>query len=178
MAFPGTRQNTRDAAFRQQLLAETKFRCKACGADLKIVKYELDHIYPKSRGGSNQPDNFQILCGDCNRSKAARLMKDWAPWLLDKNGKVIQSWEDFGWITPDISEVKEEKFHIGDLVRIIDGKFQCNIGSVIWVKNHIVMVNLGTNKVVLSDSDIECPKPRSSKMPQFGRPRPVRLPSV
>jgi 5-methylcytosine-specific restriction endonuclease McrA len=32
---------------------------------------ELDHIWPKSRGGPDTADNFQVLCTSCNCSKGA-----------------------------------------------------------------------------------------------------------
>lgn len=36
-------------------------------ADMQI---QVDHIVPISHGGSNEPDNLQILCGWCNRHKS------------------------------------------------------------------------------------------------------------
>lgn len=34
---------------------------------------ELDHIHPKSKGGPDTVDNFQVLCTSCNASKGARV---------------------------------------------------------------------------------------------------------
>lgn len=34
---------------------------------------ELDHIYPKSLGGPDSFDNFQVLCTSCNASKGATV---------------------------------------------------------------------------------------------------------
>ena len=42
--------------------------CVYCGADLE-VSCEIDHIQPISRGGSNWPDNIQLVCFRCNRRK-------------------------------------------------------------------------------------------------------------
>lgn len=41
-------------------------RCAECKTDLNL---QYDHVYPYSLGGSNAMDNFQILCGECNRKK-------------------------------------------------------------------------------------------------------------
>lgn len=43
-----------------------------CRVDLLRGGYEIDHIMPLARGGSNWPRNLQLLCMPCNRSKSAR----------------------------------------------------------------------------------------------------------
>ena len=39
-------------------------------------KLVIDHIFPVSRGGKNEPDNLCVACVSCNSRKAARI-KDW-----------------------------------------------------------------------------------------------------
>jgi 5-methylcytosine-specific restriction endonuclease McrA len=41
------------------------------------VSCTIDHKLPLSRGGSNYPDNLQLLCKSCNDSKSARTMDEW-----------------------------------------------------------------------------------------------------
>jgi 5-methylcytosine-specific restriction endonuclease McrA len=41
--------------------------CAFCKSKLK--KYHVDHIYPLAKGGSNAPENLQVLCPKCNMSK-------------------------------------------------------------------------------------------------------------
>lgn len=49
-----------------------------CAACRKSAKLEVDHIVAVIRGGSNDPINLQLLCRQCNASKGARDMVEWA----------------------------------------------------------------------------------------------------
>lgn len=44
---------------------------KCCNCYAVFGKYEIDHIMPLFLGGSNWPDNLQLLCEKCNRSKGS-----------------------------------------------------------------------------------------------------------
>ena len=47
-------------------------QCQHCGAFASLV----DHVLPLARGGINDPENFQVLCGRCNAAKGCRV--EWA----------------------------------------------------------------------------------------------------
>ena len=54
-----------------------KGRCQICGTDLtKILTLDnqenYDHIIPLESGGTNDPNNFQLTCEHCNKSKGHR----------------------------------------------------------------------------------------------------------
>ena len=46
--------------------------CQLCGATKEQERLEVDHIVPRSKGGTNDPDNLQVLCAPCNRGKSNR----------------------------------------------------------------------------------------------------------
>lgn len=50
-------------------------RCVVCGTADNI---EVDHIMPVRRGGTNNPDNLQLLCHDHNMEKRDRHPIEWA----------------------------------------------------------------------------------------------------
>lgn len=62
----------------KRLLIEQRRHCAACNADLNKTGYHVDHIQPLARGGTNWPDNLQILCPHCNLSKGAKDPVEWA----------------------------------------------------------------------------------------------------
>ena len=44
--------------------------CRGCGKKKYYEDFEVDHIKPLSKGGSNDKGNLQLLCGHCNRKKS------------------------------------------------------------------------------------------------------------
>src|SRR5260221_4894948 len=53
-----------------------KMRCYYCGKTIKKT-YEIDHIIPVSRGGTNHPSNIVLACKSCNASKKDKLLHEW-----------------------------------------------------------------------------------------------------
>ncbi|GFR75416.1 methyltransferase [Elysia marginata] len=60
---------------KERLFAEQKGACNACAIELNIQNFEVDHIIPKSKGGGDYYENYQLLCGNCNRIKGNRPME-------------------------------------------------------------------------------------------------------
>jgi 5-methylcytosine-specific restriction endonuclease McrA len=52
---------------RAYLLHKYKYRCAYCGKT--EVPFEVDHIRPRSRGGSNRISNLALACHSCNTTK-------------------------------------------------------------------------------------------------------------
>lgn len=49
------------------------------------VMLTVDHIIPKSRGGSNNPENLQPMCRKCNSSKGNDIQESDIPGILGYN---------------------------------------------------------------------------------------------
>ena len=45
-----------------------------CKTEFLFKIMEVDHVVPRSRGGSDHPENLQLLCPNCNRIKGDRDM--------------------------------------------------------------------------------------------------------
>ena len=54
---------------RHQVFQRDEYRCRECGASKDETSLEIDHIVPVAKGGTNDIDNLQTLCRECNRMK-------------------------------------------------------------------------------------------------------------
>ncbi|MFM8856389.1 MAG: HNH endonuclease [Actinomycetota bacterium] len=62
-------------SIRYQVLKRDR-RCVLCGAGTDSGPLQVDHIVPRSQGGSNDLSNLQVLCALCNRGKSNRDDED------------------------------------------------------------------------------------------------------
>lgn len=69
--IPSKTRKSPSQKVRDEVLAAGK--CKACESTSDLV---VDHIIPIVRGGSNDTDNLQALCGPCNRKKWRMTMEE------------------------------------------------------------------------------------------------------
>jgi 5-methylcytosine-specific restriction endonuclease McrA len=70
---------------REYLLEKFSRSCAYCG--VKNVPLEVEHIVPKSIGGSNRVSNLAIACRKCNQAKGNRNIEEFLskkPDLLKK----------------------------------------------------------------------------------------------
>lgn len=61
----------------ENLLAQQKYECAYCGADLHRTGFHVDHVKPLSKGGSNWPSNLACACPSCNTSKRDNDLDTW-----------------------------------------------------------------------------------------------------
>lgn len=94
---------------RLNILARDLFRCQYCNTRLNSKDATLDHVVPRSKGGTTCWQNVVCSCRLCNTRKGSRspqdagmrLLKspaqpDWLPVLKMKfNGQLPKSWRIF-----------------------------------------------------------------------------------
>lgn len=59
--------------FRNNTSKDGLYKCSCCGQHFNKKDIDIDHIIPKSKGGTNEIWNLQPMCKHCNRSKQASL---------------------------------------------------------------------------------------------------------
>ena len=59
---------------KERLYEEQKGKCNGCETKFEIRHFQVDHRIPKSKGGPDTYENYQLLCGSCNQIKGNRPM--------------------------------------------------------------------------------------------------------
>jgi hypothetical protein len=57
------------AQIRREVFSKAGHQCEICSSTYAL---EVDHIQPKAFGGSDEPENFRLLCRSCNQRKAVQ----------------------------------------------------------------------------------------------------------
>ena len=50
--------------------------CNGCKIAFPFRNFTVDHVIPRSRGGTDHPDNLQLLCAACNSQKGNRTQAE------------------------------------------------------------------------------------------------------
>lgn len=64
-------------------------RCHYCGEEITKKNATVDHITPKSKGGTNNIDNLALCCKSCNSSKGEKTVDDYRLRVAIKKSKWI-----------------------------------------------------------------------------------------
>ena len=87
-----------DTNLREFIFSKTNGRCSYCGAEAE----EIDHIVPRSKGGTNSTFNLTPACKSCNKLKSKLSLKEFGkimnkdyshlePKKLPKDASIVQS---------------------------------------------------------------------------------------
>ena len=92
---------------RRNLFKRDRFTCQYCGAQPGTEELTIDHLLPRSRGGTTSWENCVLACVTCNKRKADRTPEQarmtlrkrparpvWKPIYAD-HGMKIASWTKF-----------------------------------------------------------------------------------
>ena len=55
---------------REYLLNKWDRKCACCGVE--NIALQVEHIYPRAKGGSNRISNLCLACPSCNQKKGAK----------------------------------------------------------------------------------------------------------
>lgn len=73
--IPSDRDGKRSKNIKHILYGMQEGKCNGCLTHFPFQNFEVDHIIPKSKGGSDTDENLQLLCGHCNRVKGDRTQE-------------------------------------------------------------------------------------------------------
>ena len=109
---------------REYLLEKWKRRCAYCGAE--NVPLEVDHIVPRSHGGSNRVSNLTLACHACNQKKGVRPIEEFLSRKPEVLEKVLEQAK-----TPlrDTAAVNMSRFALLNRLRATDLPVKCGSGA-------------------------------------------------
>lgn len=73
---------------REYLLEKWNRKCAYCSAE--SVPFEIEHIQPKSKGGSDRVSNLTIACHNCNQSKGNQDIRDFLSGKTDLLNRILK----------------------------------------------------------------------------------------
>jgi len=80
---------------KERLYKEQNGLCNGCKIQFEMRNMEIDHIIPKSKGGGNYYENYQLLCSACNRKKGDRPM-EFLRFAMERNEEFTKNKIIFG----------------------------------------------------------------------------------
>ena len=94
---------------KEYLLLKWNHQCAYCGA--RDTPLEVEHIHPKSRGGSNRISNLTIACRNCNQKKSNQDIRD----FLNAASNILRKVADQIFSNSDIAKLAFEIIKRGAL---------------------------------------------------------------
>lgn len=89
--------------WRERIKENWNYECAYCGSEEEIT---LDHIKPRSLGGSDVSTNVVCACHECNQDKSHT---EWKTWYKDQ---LFYSWERMksieAWMEPSLTTERDQ----------------------------------------------------------------------
>jgi 5-methylcytosine-specific restriction endonuclease McrA len=73
---------------RGYLLEKFDHQCAYCGGASGEAVLNIDHVVPRSRGGSNRVSSLALACRICNEAKGNRMPEEWLKELTASSGEL------------------------------------------------------------------------------------------
>lgn len=93
---------------RKNLFKRDKYTCMYCGVQPGPEELTIDHVMPKSRGGTSTWENCVLACVECNKTKANRTPAE-AGMKMRKTPKK-PSWKTLAHVNPRERKESWEQF--------------------------------------------------------------------
>ena len=93
---------------RAYLMHKWEGRCAYCGKEGKL---EVEHVHPRSRGGSNSVNNLVVACRPCNEKKGNKSL---AEFLAKKPAQLKRIQDEIGKSYVDTAAVNATKYRLID----------------------------------------------------------------
>lgn len=75
---------------RDEIHAKCGGRCGYCGREISLKEMQIDHMWPKCRGGSDEMENLLPSCGQCNHYKRSLTVDGFRDRMLSLDKRISQ----------------------------------------------------------------------------------------
>jgi ATP adenylyltransferase len=117
-------------SLRYQVLSRAQGRCELCGISKDEKALDVDHIIPRSKGGSDDISNLQALCYTCNRQKRNTDPTDFR--------SLVEQYQDRDEHCIFCSEVAKRAIHENELALAFEDKYPVTEGHTLIIpKRHV-----------------------------------------
>jgi hypothetical protein len=99
---------------REYLLEKWNRKCAYCGKE--NVPLEVEHVHPRSNGGSNRISNLSIACHDCNQKKNSQDIK---VFLKNKPDVLARILKNLKAPLKDAAAVNATRYAVGNSIKLL-----------------------------------------------------------
>jgi len=97
---------------REYLLEKWGRKCAYC--DIKDIPFQIEHIHPRAKGGSDRISNLTLSCERCNTKKGTKDIKDFLKKDLERLKKIQDQAKQ---PLPDTAAVNSTRFKLLEVLK-------------------------------------------------------------